>query len=423
MMFGAFGSAAFGLPSSLVALLAVLPTSSLAWSIRATAPAKNLGTVLAENTNLTTYLSLVKAYPDILLQLPSDDGVTLVAPNNAAFSKYQNWDPNNKELVTSLLQYHILQGVVLTASVPKGASNFATTLLKDPKWTNVTTGQQIVFDKQPDDLVVFTSGLGTRSTVVESDIPFTGGLVQVVETIMVPPARLEPTARDAYKDLQSFLGALYLTGLVREFAESPNVTIFAPRDIAFQRVAGALTALSKEELTTIMRYHIVSGQVLPSKSFSNTSSLATSSGKLKITRSGNNLYFDRAQLLQPDILLANGALHIIDGVLNPNNTAAAPDPALGTQTPAYPQTGATATGTAVAHPFTSALPCTVDCPVPTATDGSGGGGGGSGAAATSGTGAGSKASKGGAAAGPRCTGMAAAVMVGVAGMGLVGGIV
>lgn len=336
--------------------------------------------------------------------------------------------------MTNLLEYHILQGTVATASVPVGVSTFVKTLLSDKAYSNVTDGQQMLINKGGDDVVVFTSGLGSRSTVVKPDLAFAGGLIQVVDTLMVPPARLEPTARDAYKDLQSFLGALYAADVVSEFADSTDVTIFAPRNSAFQLIAGTLEDLSKEELANILRYHLLPNQVLSSTGFENGTNLTTANDAipgltLHVTRAGNNMYFDRAQLLQPDILIANGVVHIIDAVLNPEAAAATPDPAIGTQAPVFPVTGTkTATGTKVPVPFTSDLPCTADCPVTTTSEAAGGSTGTADGTAptTTTTGLRISTSKGGVAGGfvARCTGVpgvaAAAVLVGAVGMDIVG---
>lgn len=338
--------------------------------------------------------------------------------------------------MTNLLEYHILQGTVSTASVPVGVSTFAQTLLDDKAYCNVTGGQQMIINKGGDDVVVFTTGLGSRSTVEKADLAFAGGLIQIVDTLMVPPARLEPTARDAYKDLQSFLGALYTAGLVSEFADSTDVTIFAPRNAAFQLIAGTLEDLSKDELANILRYHLIPNRVIFSTEFQNGSSLATANDaipdlKLHVFRSGNNMYFDRAQLLQPDILIANGVVHIIDAVLNPAAAEAIPDPAIATQAPVFPVTGSkTATGTKAPVPFTSGLPCTSDCPVTsTSVDpGSTGTADGSGVGpTTTSTGLRSPSSNGAGGFAARCTGVpvpvpvaAAAVLVGAMGMDFVG---
>ncbi len=278
-------------------------------------------------------------------------------------------------LVTHLLQYHVLQGTLAAGAVQAGPPRYAATLLRDRDWTNVTAGQNAVVYKQSDDTVVFASGGGSRSTLLEADMRFSGGLVQMVDTLLVPPPRLEQTARDAYpRDLTAFLGALYAAGLDRAFANTPDVTIFAPRNAAFQRVAGVLTALSRDELARVLAYHLVPAGVLPSPSLANDTNLATaanvSSGGapllLHVTRAGNNLFVDSAQVVQPDILVANGVLHIIDNVLSPDGAALRPDPDLATQPPVFPPTGATEAGNRAPTPFTSALPCTANCPVATA---------------------------------------------------------
>jgi len=295
-----------------------------------------------------------------------------VAPNNDAFANYNGFDPKNQSMVTNMLEYHILQGTVSTDAIPEGPTTFASTLLTDAAYTNVTGGQKVLINKQPGDVVVFTSGAGSRATLVDGDIAFNGGLIQIVDTLMVPPERLEPTTRVAYKDLTAFLAALYAADLVPTFADAANVTVFAPRNSAFQLLAGTLTNLSTEALARVLRYHIVPGQVLLSPQLTNGTNLTTAcadaAGKpvlARVLRAGNNAYVDRSQIIQPDILIANGVIHMVDGVLNPDAPGVLPDPAVGTQPPVFPQTGATSTGSRVATPFVTALPCTVSCPVPT----------------------------------------------------------
>ncbi|KAK0726204.1 FAS1 domain-containing protein [Apiosordaria backusii] len=248
-------------------------------------------------------------------------------------------------------------------------------------YTNVTKGQNILISRQHDDTTVITSGLGTRSTILEppfQDIPFAGGFIQIVDTLLVPPSRLELTARDAYKDLTSFLGALYKSGLAPDLSSRKDITILASRNAAFQSIASALDPLSREDLSTILQYHIIPDQVLSSSDLSSLdnstgSSLVTLLGsddkasRVTVSKAGNNIFFNSAQLLQSDILLANGVIHIIDNVLNPDEFAEVPDLEAKSQTPVFQVSkGAeTRTGTRVPAPFTTWLPCTSDCPEPT----------------------------------------------------------
>jgi transforming growth factor-beta-induced protein len=243
------------------------------------------------------------------------DGLQIVAPSDEAFSKLQGFDLNNATLVTAVLQYHILQGAVTALALPAGPPKYVPSLLKNRAYTNVTAGQNVIVYRQSGDTIILASGAGSRSTVVQPDDQFAGGSVQMVDTLLVVPDRLEKAARDTYpRDLTSFLGALYAAGLESEVADAENVTIFAPNNVAFQRVAGALEGMPPEQLKQVLRYHVVPGRVVESTSFSNGSVLATSeSGKsLKTTKSGNNAYVDSAMLVQPDTLIANGVVHIID---------------------------------------------------------------------------------------------------------------
>lgn len=214
--------------------------------------------------------------------------------------------------------------------------------------------------KQPGDVVVFTTSIGTRCTLVESDIVFQGGLIHIVDNLLIPPARLRRTA-DAFR-VTSFLGGLYAADLMPEMEDRRNVTIFAPQDQAFDLVGGSLDQLDNETLARIMGYHVVPNQVLVSSSLSNGSRLDTLAGdaadSVMVRQAGNNKYINSAQIVQPDILLANGIMHIISNVLNPDVAAAVPDPDIGTQPPVF------AVSTEV-DVFTSDLPCTVSCPVTT----------------------------------------------------------
>lgn len=349
----------------------------------------------------------------------------IVVPSNDAFTKFDGWDSNNKTLVTNILEYHILQGTVATNAVVEGIPEFAATILKDPAYTNVTGGARVIINKQSGDLIIFTSGDGSRSTQLEQDILFSGGLLQMVDTVLVPPKRLEHVARDIYPNLRSFLGALYETDLAETFAEHQNVTIFAPWDTAFQLLAGTLGGMPKDELKNVMSYHVIPNQVLMSTDLvnaTNWTTLATDSSgspaKLTITAAGNNRYVDSAQLEQPDILLANGVLHMIGGVLNPTAVDTKLDPALATQAPAFPVSGDSSTGTRVTAPFTTALPCTTNCPVPTTSTAGATSTATNGAAQSTSTHQSSSSEGVGAALLPRCTGLSGAMAVGAGLLGV-----
>ncbi|CZS98782.1 uncharacterized protein RCO7_09141 [Rhynchosporium graminicola] len=333
---------------------------------------KDLGSLLADQKNLTTFQSLIKKYPDILLKLPSQSGVTvcahlssavrILAPNNDAFDKIpytrlnSAFANNDQNTIISILSYHILQGRLTASQLIPGTPVFLPTLLNDPSWSNVTGGQNLENVKQAGDVVVFVSGQGSRSTLVQADLPFSGGIVQVIESLLIPPTNLTETTT-AF-NLTSYQGSLYASELISNLTDTPNYTIFAPNNEAFQALGPAISSLTVEALSSVLNFHVLPNQVTFSTALRNGTTWKTKQGnKITVRHSGNNVYIDSAQLLTTDILLANGVLHVIDNVLNPSG-AGVPNPDLPTQLPGFPSASK-----ASDLPFTTAIPCTVSCPV------------------------------------------------------------
>lgn len=147
------------------------------------------------------------------------------------------------------------------------------------------------------------------------NIPFHGGLIQVVDTVLRPPQTLSLIVPLWFPELQAFLGALYETGLTDTIA-TQDVTVFAPRNGAFQRATGALAALSPADLRGVLAYHIVPSHVLYNGQLQNGSHWATLAGgnekklEVALTIEGNNRYVDSSEILDPDILIANGVVHM-----------------------------------------------------------------------------------------------------------------
>lgn len=338
----------------------------------------------------------MQAHPEALDGFPATIGVTMIVPDNEAFEKIADWGTKNDTEIVNILRYHIFPGTVSTATTEEGVPIFARTLLD---------GARVIIDRQHGEEVVFTSGADRRSMLLEGDIQFSDGLIQIVETVMVPPPSLVQICRD-YNPLSAFLGALYQTNLSEQVTTSKNVTIFAPNNAAFQRISGALSTVSQAELLEVMKFHIVP-TVLYSKDLVNGTTWPTLGSKdIIITVAGNNRYVTSSQILDPDILIDFGVVHILGDVLNPANPDARPVPTMVAQPPAFKLSGSTSTGNKVPVPFTSALPCTADC-TPSA------------GAVTYPTLRSTPTDNGGAGAlAPRCTGLAGAMGVGVLGVGM-----
>lgn len=231
-----------------------------------------------------------------------------------------------------------------------GAPVFTSTLL--PSWTNITGGLRVEILKQPGNVVSLVGGQGSRSTLVQGDLPFTGGVVQIIDSLLVPPGNITVTSQEY--NYTSFEGALYAADVLDSDLTTSNLTIFVPDNAAFQALGSAITGLSSTDLASIMNFHTLPNQVLYSPSFLNNTVLTTlEGGKLTISRGDNNaIFINSAQLLAPDIMIGNGVLHVIDNVLNPSSSGT-PVETLATQKPAFPSASSVTN-----LPFTSNIPVT-----------------------------------------------------------------
>jgi transforming growth factor-beta-induced protein len=195
-----------------------------------------------------------------------------------------------------------------------------------------------------------------KQAYISQDLTFNGGVVQVIDSLLIPPSNLTDTLNSF--NITSFEGAVYAADLVSTFTDTPNVTIFAPADSAFQSLGPAIANMTSDELASILDYTILPQVVYSTGLKNGTKFLASQGENITVLHSGNNVYINSAQLLTSDILIANGVLHVIDNVLNPQGPGAMPNPALPTQVPAF------ASASQVDYlPYTSAIPCTTSCPV------------------------------------------------------------
>ncbi|EHL00809.1 putative Stabilin-2 [Glarea lozoyensis 74030] len=94
--------------------------------------------------------------------------------------------------------------------------------------------------------------------------------------------------------------------------------------------------MTTDQLSAILDYHLIPSQVLYTPNLTNGSTFVTANGgKITVRQGGNNLYINSAQLLNANILIANGVLHTIDNVLNPAGPDALPNPQIASQGPIF----------------------------------------------------------------------------------------
>lgn len=166
--------------------------------------------------------------------------------------------------------------------------------------------------------------------------------MHVIDTVFIPPQDFTTSASSF--NLSSTPGAFFAgPTLLEDFTDiGPSLTIFAPNNDAFQNIASSLSSLRIQDLTALLEYHVIpsnstpfyssklpNGLPYPSDPYTiyNKTELTTLQGKsVSITFSFNSLFINQARVVQSDLLLSNGVLHIIDSVLSPNSSNAQADP-------------------------------------------------------------------------------------------------
>jgi uncharacterized surface protein with fasciclin (FAS1) repeats len=99
-------------------------------------------------------------------------------------------------------------------------------------------------------------------------------------------------------------------------------TVFAPTDEAFAKLpAGTVESLllpeNKDQLISILLYHVVAGSVLAADVVTLESAATVNGASITIDVSANGVMVDNAMVTATDILATNGVIHIIDSVILP----------------------------------------------------------------------------------------------------------
>lgn len=123
-------------------------------------------------------------------------------------------------------------------------------------------------------------------------------------------------------DFSTLVGALKTAGLVDTLSGKGPFTVFAPSNEAFAKLpAGTLASLTTAQLTSILTYHVVSGEVL-AKDVKAGKVKTVNGGELTINVNGGKVTITDAKgntvnVVKTDIVGSNGVIHVIDGVLMP----------------------------------------------------------------------------------------------------------
>jgi transforming growth factor-beta-induced protein len=156
-------------------------------------------------------------------------------------------------------------------------------------------------------------------SVTTADIEASNGVIHVVDKVILPPTVVNiALANDNFTTL---VQAVVKAGLVDALSSEGPFTVFAPTNDAFDALftqlgVSGVEDLTSEQLTPILLYHVVSGNVVSTELTSGEVGTLNGDKNLTVDLS-SGVKINESSVVAADIQGANGVVHVIDKVLIP----------------------------------------------------------------------------------------------------------
>ncbi len=147
---------------------------------------KTIVEIAAGNDNFSTLVAAVKA-ANLVETLGSEGPFTVFAPTNAAFDKLPEGTistllkPENIEMLTSILTYHVIAGEFKAADVVKAIQDSSYGKFK----IKTVQGNKLVAYMK-DGSVYLKDSKGNNSKVIMTDIDASNGVIHAIDTVVMP---------------------------------------------------------------------------------------------------------------------------------------------------------------------------------------------------------------------------------------------
>lgn len=248
---------------------------------------------------------------ELVEALNGEGNFTVFAPTNAAFSALLNtlgFSSVNEiplETLKSVLLYHVLGEEKKSSMLSAGYYNTIS-----PSFNGFMS------------LKVGLSGgvkINNSASVTIADVDVKNGVIHVINEVLLPPTVVDLAIGN--ENFSILVQAVVKAGLAETLKGSGPFTIFAPTNEAFQKLFTAIgvsgiSELTAEQLTPILTYHVVSGNVRSTDLSAGT--VETLNGSITIALSPSPSINGTSAIIATDVQGANGVIHVIDEVLLPS---------------------------------------------------------------------------------------------------------
>ncbi|MGB3777497.1 MAG: fasciclin domain-containing protein, partial [Tunicatimonas sp.] len=281
--------------------------------------AEEPGTIaeIASGTDdLSTLVDALKRVPALLEAASNPEAdLTVFAPTNDAFVAFLEGDDRFTDLasipddvLTSVLQYHILAGAKLAAELGE---------------TETTLNEEAISITKTDDGVFINEDVKVTAANVEAS----NGVVHLIDKVLLPPSlQPQPTIAGlavATDDLSTLVAALQRAPDLLAAADNreASLTVFAPTNDAFAAFIandprfGSLADVPDDVLAQVLQYHILASKKLGADLQATETTLLGET--LSIDKTNGVVINGSVNVTSPNIEAANGVVHLIDQVLLP----------------------------------------------------------------------------------------------------------
>jgi transforming growth factor-beta-induced protein len=242
------------------------------------------------------------------------DPITVFGPINSAFA---NFVPCEGLKLNEILLYHVVHQFLPSRKFTENklyetklpGKKVRVNVYSCPTFNNVTTVNGV--------------------KIVQEDIYATNGVLHKIKKVLCPPSGTVAAVVAGNPQFSTLLAAVIKADLVAALENTPDLTVFAPTNAAFDALAIELgitveQILELDNLKDILLYHVL-GQVVFSAAIKNgkTNDIPTLNGKtIDLRRKSSKVCVvdqqgRKAKVIGVDILAENGVIHAIDQVLLP----------------------------------------------------------------------------------------------------------
>jgi transforming growth factor-beta-induced protein len=279
--------------------------------------ASNLAELATRTSDLSTLVSLASACNLVGVLADPATNVTVFAPSNQAFAKLFGDGPlpdTCSDQLKSTLLYHIAPGQLRSDAF--GQTRGFDTLLSQA----AQSGEKLFIKADESGVKINRS-----SSVSSANIQASNGVVHIIDTVLIPDQN--GTVVDALgkrEEFASLVKAAVAVDLASALSETPDLTVFAPVNDAFEAVGTP----SSEVLTKVLLHHVLGSRVLSNQLVAGSQQAATLNGDsltifgddngFAIYGSGQELS-EAGRIIATDITTKNGIIHTISKVILPAN--------------------------------------------------------------------------------------------------------